>query len=392
MKIAIVTPWYGQFAGGAEVLARKIAENLSKSGRDVQVLTTCSRSPFDSWWENFYIPGNYVENEIRIIRFPVNKNAQDLYHKINYKINSKCKISKPDEIAYLTGSINSDELVSFVKKNKSEYIFLLIPYLYGLIYWVYKAAPDRCILIPCIHDEAQAYFSTTQEMLGSCKLAFNSPEEMNLARKIQEIKIGNAAVCGCGVDLPSAFDPEKFRRKFNITYPYLLYAGRKDAGKNIVELINYFIDYKNKNNDDLHMVFIGGGDDSLVPDKDYFINLGYVNEEEKCNAYAGAFASCLLSKNESFSFVIMESWGASTPCIVSDDCPVTKGHCIRSNGGLPIQDSDEFIEAIQYLKDNPAIRTKLGSNGRQYVINNFVWSEIIRRYDTILKTMEYRGL
>lgn len=142
--------------------------------------------------------------------------------------------------------------------------------------------------------------------------------------------------------------------------------------------------------DDLRMVFIGGGDDSLIPDRDFFVDLGYLSEEDKFNAYAGAFACCLLSKNESFSFVIMESWGASAPCIVSDDCPVTRGHCMRSNGGLPVRGADEFCAAITYLREHPAVRAGLGSRGRDYVLKNFAWSEVIRRYTAILKTVEER--
>jgi glycosyltransferase involved in cell wall biosynthesis len=388
MKIALITPWYGEFAGGAEVLARSISENLSKGGLIVEVLTTCSRSPFDSWWDDYHAPGQYLFNNVVVRRFPVNKGTQDWYHAINHQIINGIRVSPAGEREYLKGSINSDELVMFVQTHQSEYIFLLIPYLYGLIYWSYLAAPGRCILIPCIHDEPQAYFSTTGEMLRSCFLAFNTPEEMALAHKIHSINADNAAVCGCGVDLPCEFFPEKFREKFNIHFPYLLYAGRKDIGKNVIDLINSFDMYKQTVRDDLRMIFIGGGDASLIPDKDYFIDLGYVSEEDKFNAYAGAFTTCQLSKNESFSFVIMESWGASTPVIVSEDCPVTRNHSLRSNGGLPVRNADEFIEAICYLRKHPNIRAGLGSNGREYVLKNYIWLKVVQRYETLIKKME----
>ena len=388
MKIALITPWYGGFAGGAEVLARNIAENLSRSGLKVEVLTTCSRSPFESWWEDYYKPGQYAVNSVVVRRFSVNKNTQKGYHATNHRLITGFQISKAEELEYLKGSISSDDLVSFVQKNRSEYTFLLIPYLYGLIYWVYKAAPERCIMIPCIHDEPQAYFSTTMEMMNSLKIFFNSPEEMALAKKIYHIKKEDAVMSGCGVDLPQKYDPENFRKKFNIHHPYLLYAGRKDTGKNINELITFFSDYKTRVKDDMRLVFIGGGDDTSIPKKNYFIDLGFVSEEDKFNAYAGAFATCLLSKNESFSFVLMESWGVFTPVIVSDYCPVTKGHSIRSNGGLPIRNSDEFCEAIQYLKNHPSHRIRLGANGREYVVNNFTWSKVIKKYESILRMME----
>lgn len=385
MKIALITPWYGEFAGGAEVLARGLVENLMKYGEPIEVLTTCSRSPFDSWWDDYYRPGQYILNNVIVHRFPVNKNTTNSYHAINHKIITGEVISRADELEYLRGSIGSDALVEFVRNHKSEYIFILIPYLYGLIYWSYLAAPDRCILIPCIHDESYAYFSTTGEMMRSCLLAFNAPEELKLANQINEINQDNVAICGCGVDLPQSFHPDKFRHKFNIHFPYLLYAGRKDVGKNITDLINFFIHYKQNVHDNLHMIFIGGGNASLIPKNDFFIDLGYVSEEDKFNAYAGAFATCLLSKNESYSFVIMESWGASTPVIVSDECPVTRGHSLRSNGGLPIRDTEEFSESIRYLKEYPHIRTTLGLQGREYVLRKNDWSIVIQKYMTLIQ-------
>jgi len=390
MKIALITPWYGEFAGGAEVLARKIVENLLNDGESVEVLTTCSRSPFNDWWDDYYSPGKYNLNNVVVHRFPVNKNTQEWYHAINHQIIAGGVVSRSGEMEYLKGSIGSDALVKFVRNNQSEYVYLLIPYLYGLIYWSYLAAPDRCILIPCLHDEPQAYFSTTGEMMRSCALAFNAPEEMELANRIHSINQDNMAVCGCGVDLPRSFHPEKFREKFNIHTPYLLYAGRKDVGKNLIELINFFNCYKQEILDDLHFVFIGGGDATLIPDNDYFIDLGFVSDEDKFNAYAGAFATCLLSKNESFSFVIMESWGASTPVIVSEDCQVTRGHCMRCNGGLPIQNAAEFCESIRYLKEHPEIRGDLGSNGREYVLREFNWSKVVQKYMNLINKFEVR--
>jgi len=388
MKFALITPWYGEFAGGAEVLARKIAENLSNEGEKVEVLTTCSRSPFDNWWDDYYHPGQYILNNVVVHRFPVNKNTQDWYHAINHQIITGGLVSRSGELEYLKGSIGSDALVEFVRDNQSKYVYLLIPYLYGLIYWSYQAAPDRCILIPCLHDEPQAYFSTTGEMMRSCTLAFNTPEEMALANRIHAINQDNMAVCGCGVDLPQSFHPEKFREKFDIRTPYLLYAGRKDIGKNVPLLINYFKFYKKNMQDDLQLIFIGGGDASLIPEDEFFRDLSYLSEEDKFNAYAGAFATCLLSKNESFSFVIMESWGASTPVIVSDECSVTQGHCIRSNGGLPIRSAEEFLKAIQYLKEHPDIRSKLGSQGRKYMIKEYLWSSVVQKYRALIKEKE----
>src|SRR5258706_7810102 len=58
-KIIIVTPWLERFAGGAEQLARGMAREFNKRGLPAMVFTTCSLSPYDSWWEDHYQPGVY---------------------------------------------------------------------------------------------------------------------------------------------------------------------------------------------------------------------------------------------------------------------------------------------------------------------------------------------
>src|SRR5258706_6059523 len=58
-KIIIVTPWLERFAGGAEQLARGMAREFNKRGLPAMVCTTCSLSPYDSWWEDHYQPGVY---------------------------------------------------------------------------------------------------------------------------------------------------------------------------------------------------------------------------------------------------------------------------------------------------------------------------------------------
>lgn len=391
MKIAVVTPWYGNFAGGAEVLARNVAGNLEKAGFEVDILTTCSKSPFDNWWGDYYQPGVEAHNGTRIHRFNVNKNHQDNYHKINYKIINRIPINRSEELEYLKGSINSDDLISFAESKKNEYIFMIIPYLYGLSYWLFNRVPDRCLLIPCLHDEPQAYFSTTIDMLQQCPIFFNTPEECKLAKRICTIPNNSYTVSGVGIDSNTLFDKKAFFSKYGINFPYILYTGRKDKGKNVEKLIEFFNAYKRRNTDDLRLVFIGGGDTSLIPTSDYIYDLGYVSEEDKFNAYSGALATCLLSDNESFSYVLMESWLSSRPVIVSDACSVTKGHCTRSNGGLFIQNEDEFCEVVQYLVNNPLIAETMGQNGKKYVCHNYTWDIVIKKYLEMIER-HIRGL
>lgn len=387
-KLAFVTPWYGEFSGGAEVIVREAAENLAKLGIPVEVLTTCSRSPYSSWWQDYHRPGAEECNGVVVRRFSVNTGTEGLYHEVNRKVIDGQPVSRADEIKFMRGSISSDAMAAFIKENKDDYVFILSPYLYGLIYWVYRAAPGRCALLPCLHDEAFAYFSTTFELMGARKILFYTPEEYALARRIYKVAPEKCLIIGGGVAAAGDGDPGAFAEKYRINYPYLLYVGRKDRGKNVTKLVEYFNRYKGSANDDLKLIFIGGGDDSLVPKNDHFIDLGFVDKADKDNAYAGALATCLLSENESFSLVIMESWLHSTPVVVSDICDVTRGHCVRSNGGLYVANFSEFEEVIRYLAKNPGTAKKMGANGRKYVLDNYSWEKVIPKYMGVLKEFE----
>lgn len=377
MKIGFVTPWYGEFAGGAEKEIRGLAEHLHESGQEVMVLTTCCPSPFDNWWKNSIKEGNYKIDGIPVKRFPVDPGNEDKYHELNSKLIHKIPLSPEEEVEFLNCSINSSALVRFLSENSEDFVYFLSPYLFGLTYHSYKAAPDCCILIPCLHDEPQAYFKPVVEMLENCHLIFYSEEEMQLAKKICHIPEERYKVLGGGVDSPPNMSSERFELKYGISHDYILYVGRKDLGKSVKSLISWFVDYRTTYETDLDLVFLGGGDSSLLPDRKDIIDLGFIEEQDKFDAYTGAVATCLLSNNESFSLVVMESWLAGTPVIVSDLCPVTKGHCIRSNGGLFVKDSDEFVEALHFMNCNPNVVRIMGMNGKKYVETKFTWETII---------------
>jgi glycosyltransferase involved in cell wall biosynthesis len=390
VKVAFVTPWYGEFAGGAEVAVRQLAESLRAAGMDVEVLTTCVRSPFHSWWKDDYRPGKYELNGVTVRRFRVNTSGRPLFREVSEKILLSPVITREDELKYLRGSIASDSLVDHIARHKDEFVFVLCPYLYGLTYWAYRAAPDRSIVLPCLHDEPQARFSTTRELLGARKVLFLSPEEMSLAKRLGGSSDGNFTIIGSGVSGPDSYRPERFREKYGIKGPYILYVGRKDLGKNILTLVDYFDEYKRTDESGLQLLFLGGGDKGQVPRREHFVDLGYVDDDDKNDAYAGALCTCLLSENESFSLVIMESWLASRPVIVSDRCPVTKGHCIRSNGGLFVADEHEFAGAIQFLGEHPDKASLMGKNGRKYVLGNYDREEIVRKFIGIVRDFEVR--
>jgi glycosyltransferase involved in cell wall biosynthesis len=386
MKIAFVIPWYGDIPGGAETECRRTAENLQKSGLDVEILTTCVKQFLSDWNTDHYSQGIYKENGITVRRFSVRKRDTKKFDQVNFKLMNNCRISPIEEQIYIENMINSDDLYSYIRDHGNEYDhFFFIPYMFGTTYYGSLIHPEKSILIPCLHDESYAYMDIFKEMFKDVKaVIYNSEPEKELANRIYDIK-GHQIVMGAGMDTDISYNAQRFRDKYGIKNEFLLYAGRRDSGKNVSLLMEYFARYKESCSGNLKLVLIGKGE--LTVPKEHMhdiIDLGFVPLEDKFDAYAAATLFCMPSTNESFSIVIMEAWLCGTPVLVHADCAVTKDHCIKSNGGLYFSDYDEFEECLKYFLTDPTKRDLIAKNGKEYVIRNYSWETVIRRYEKLL--------
>jgi glycosyltransferase involved in cell wall biosynthesis len=196
-------------------------------------------------------------------------------------------------------------------------------------------------------------------------------------------------VLGGGIDTTFSFNPELFRKKYNIFEPFILYAGRKESGKNFPLLMDFFTRFKQDNPSALKLVLIGSGNIGIPSEcKKEIIDLGFVSRQDKYDAYAAAMILCQPSINESFSIVIMESWLCGTPVLVHADCAVTKDHCIKSNGGLFFKNYDEFVMCIDFFLENSKILKIMAKTGKIYVNHNYSWDHIVQKYKHFLSGID----
>ena len=156
MKIAFVIPWYGEnIPGGAETECRTTAENLQKSGIEVEILTTCAKEFLSDWNIDHYKEGVYQVNHITVRRFSVRKRDSALFDSINYKLMHNQKISLKEEEIFIHEMVNSDNLEMYIQEHGQDYdFFLFIPYMFGTTYYGSQIRPEKSILIPCLHDES----------------------------------------------------------------------------------------------------------------------------------------------------------------------------------------------------------------------------------------------
>ncbi len=175
-------------------------------------------------------------------------------------------------------------------------------------------------------------------------------------------------------------DGERFRREHNLHEPYILYAGRLDSMKNVIQLLSCFEAYKQARPDSRLKLAVMGDGPLALPQRPDIVRLGFMDGQARLDAYAGATLFCNPSKLESFSIVIMESWLAGVPVLVHGDCDVTRYHAIKSNGGLYFSTADEFAGAVDWFLENPGGRAQMGQLGREYVLREYNWQAVLGRF------------
>lgn len=384
-KIIIVTPWFGRFAGGAELLARGMAREFNRRGVSVTVFTTCSSSPYDSWWEDHYEPGVYDVEGIETRRFATLKTPAP-YHAVVGKLGRGEKLTARDEQDFFAHGINSDALIDALASHvDGDDEIVALPYFHGLTHSAINSYPGHISLVPCFHDEPQFYWGTTETLLRNAKhIFFNSPEEKLMTIKRYGPSVGRriveSVVAGVGVELAACDDVEDNVSEPQLPDSYFVYAGRKEAGKNVRLLCQWFTSYAEKFRRATKLIFLGGGDASLIPSNGHFVDFGFVSEATKQRLIRNSRGVINLSENESFSIVIMEGWLLGVPAVVSARCAVTKNHVRRCDGGLYVADGDEFALALKYLEDRDEARRALAANGRRYVAREFSFDAVLARY------------
>lgn len=239
------------------------------------------------------------------------------------------------------------------------------------------------VLIPCLHNESYAYLKGIKEIFELSKgLIFLSNAEKKLAERLYDIKNVKKDVIGIGIENYPKYNPENFLKKYDLKNKFILYAGRKDSGKNVDVLINYFKNYVLHNKQfTWDLVLIGGGKiDIPLEVKERIHDIGYVSTDDKYAAYSAASLLCQPSSHESFSIVIMESWISDVPVLVNDKCEVTKEFCKASNGGLYFNNYNEFAGCIDFFVNNPSISKNMGISGHKFVDKTFSWEVVLSKY------------
>ncbi|HEY0604522.1 MAG TPA: glycosyltransferase family 4 protein [Herpetosiphonaceae bacterium] len=374
--VTVVLPWYGpETAGGAEAQARHLVRALTQAGVAVEVWTTTARdarAPLTP----FYTPGNDEVDGVCVRRFPPNLGAGA---QITRRFAANHPIHELNLLQSLTGSdALLEELVQL--REQRRWIFFL--YAFPLSFWGAQIAGERGYLVPCLHDEPYAYYSTTRRVLRSVRRVLaNSSGEQQLICRLADLDPDRVPVVGEGIELSRRGDAERFRAEHNLDGPFIFFTGRRDHSKNFPLLMAYFEEYLARRGPRARLVVAGAGELRVPPAlQPSIIDLGFVDEQSKHDAYAAATIFCMPGLFESFSIVVMEAWLQGTPVLVHADCAVTVTHARQANGGLWFRSYRQFEACLDRLLSDSTTARQLGAQGQEWVKRECRWEDVAARF------------
>jgi glycosyltransferase involved in cell wall biosynthesis len=399
--LALVVQRYGaEIVGGSETLCRSVAEMLTPQ-RPVEVLTTCARDYMT--WRNVYPAGEATLHGVRVRRFPVDFERDQRFHSLIGTMLGGLSLAaynqhKPllrAELGRTTRSQQMDflrlqgpystPLWDFLRTHHEDYAqIIFFTYLYATSFFGSQQVPAaKMVLVPTAHDEAPIFLPVYREMFARFPAhIFLTPEERQFVEETFPLAGAHKITIGMVVEHTSQPDANRFRARYGVEGPFLLYAGRIDPTKGCDRLLGFYRAARR----DLPLPLILIGNQVMDLPRDPHIRyLGMLPEQDKLDAMAAATVLINPSPFESFSIVVLEAMLCGTPVLVNGRCEVLRGHVKRSRGGLYYTTGYEFVEALRLLLADEELRARMGANGAAYVRQNYARNVVCAAYQGFLE-------
>lgn len=382
-RLAFAPARYGdQVAGGAEIVMARMARGLAGRGWDVEVLTTTAVDHYS--WRSEFPEGTTRDGDVVVRRFAADATGGAERGALEAQILGGVTLPIEAQQRWMNGGVRIPGMFHHILDHAEDYRAMVFgPYPFWPAFACSQVAPDRSLLWTCLHDEPYAYLDIFQPVLtGVAGLFLQTDPERDLAHRIVPRGLSPHAVVGCGVEVPESYDVEGFRARHGIDGPYVLYAGRREGAKGWEEFLDAFAAATSRRGLPFTLVTIGVGEVRPPAEiADRVRDLGFLPESERDAAFAGAAAFVQSSRYEAFSRTVMEAWLAGTPVVANAGSDVVAWHCERSGAGLVYADADELEECLAFVAEAPAAAAELGGRGREYVLKNYQWEDVLDRVE-----------
>lgn len=379
MRVAFVVQRCGrEVNGGAELHCLQVAQRMAKHWQ-TEVLTTCALDYME--WRNHYAEGIEKVGDTVIRRFRVDQ-PRDVpsFNALSAELTGRqanATLDEQEQWMRAQGPM-STPLLKYLQLSRDRYdFFVFFGYLYATTYFGLPVVREKAFLAPLAHDEWPIYFTMWDRFFSLPRgFFFNTREELTfLRRRFPAVKL-EGPLAAVGIQPPKTLNPWNFRKKYCLEDAFLLYVGRIDESKGCREMIENFLRLRLTKLK--HKLVLIGEEVMTVPYCEDIILLGPVPNDDKWNGMAACDWLWMPSPHESLSMVLLETWAAGRPAIVTAGSNVLVGHCRRSNGGLWYKSWQEFAAILQNI--DKATKDRLGKQGQHYVEKNYSWERTESKY------------
>jgi glycosyltransferase involved in cell wall biosynthesis len=416
VKFAFISPRYGaEFSGGAEHACRLLAEQIAKR-HDVDVLTTTARD--SDTWKNEYSEGSDRVRGALVRRFAVSAMPErTAFPELSRRLREGPRY-RADELNWVrqVGPWSSGLLEHIKRQHRSYDALVFFSVWHPLTVSGMEIAPERSVLFPHLQLRPELRFDLWADVLTSPRAVgyFSSCE-----RRLVHSYVGAAPqfeeVVGIGVDPPpqqtyprhqqdpadvitpeddSASDDElldesylggrgvPFRRRHRLYDNFALYGDRVEPDNGCEEMLEYFDSFAASRVDDMSLVLMGVKM-MTVPEAPYLRLAGVLPDRERMTAYEAASVTIVPGPDDLLSQSLLESLAVGTPVLASGTNEAAVDHCRRANAGLYYSNRGEFVASLTQLR-TPALRERMGENGRRYIRNQHQWDAVIGRFERLV--------
>ncbi len=392
LRFTFISARYGaDILGGAEKLARHVAERLAARGHDVRVLTTRARRY--ATWASEMPEGTTMENGVEVRRYSAAPRRTP-WDEVLKVLSGLLPSSLPLAHAWARaqGPIVQpliDRLPAEAGERDLLVFFQLLshPTFVGM-----PLVAAQSALVPLVHEERPIYTTLAGRTLTLPRvlLVNTNAEAVRIARVASGPLVAMERT-GVGLETPttpsSTFVPPT-------PYPYLVVMGRQGKARPLpavwraltsgtqrppLEVNGTSVQWK-----DVRLVIVG--EPSHLYDRlPNVVHAGYVGDGERWDILRGALALINPSVYESLSLVLLEAWTVARPVVVHRQCDVTTEHVRESGGGIAVDFArpHEAAAAIANGLRGESDRDTMGNLGAAYAGRSFSWDRVLDIYERV---------
>ena len=392
MNICHVAPIYlpGILPGCSKYL-QDVSEVLAKRGHRVTVLTAnavTGRGWVDPFFGEYSSIKEETINGVRVKRLKTHWQITSTMHLLRKVANGFFPRSIGNIVSLLSAGPYLPKLKEEFQKERYEVIHVTA-FPFALVWLVRKACQSLgkpFVCTPLIHFEDPSHSNPLLWKAlddAASVIACSNYEREGMIRK--GIDPSRIHVIPMGIDLDewANSDGERFREKYRLKgKKIILFAGTKGYNKGAIHLLRA-VEKIRRERDDLILVSMGLPTEEWwrqrgLLSQAHLLDLGYVTEEEKRDAFDACDLFVMPSRYDSFGIVYLEAWRRGK-AVIGARVGAIPEVIEEGRDGLLVEfgNVDQLASFVLYLLNSPDLCREMGERGREKVFKKFNWGKTL---------------